>query len=111
VTDEMLVEAAADEEQLRVLRELDLRSAIVVPLLARGQPLGALSLATTRRPYTRADLELAQELARRAGQAVENARLFERAEQGARAAEALAYVADAVILLDAAGRVRYWNPS
>jgi len=113
VTDEMLVEAAADEEQLRVLRELDLRSAIVVPLLARGQPLGALSLATTRtrRPYTRADLELARELARRAGQAVENARLFERAEQGARAAEALAYVADAVILLDAAGRVRYWNPS
>src|SRR5581483_5030994 len=30
---------------------------------------------------------------------------------GARAAEALAYVADAVILLDASGRVRYWNPS
>jgi len=113
--DEAMLLAATvdDEEQLRTLRELDLRSAIVVPLVVRGKTLGALTLATTgsRRPYTAADLELAQELARRAAQAVENARLFATVEQGARAAQALEYVADAVVLLDEEGCVRYWNPS
>src|SRR5581483_3840917 len=105
ITGEMLVAASEDEEQLRILQELDLRSSIVVPLVARGTTLGALTLATSggRSPYTHDDLELAQELARRAAQGVENARLFQTAEQGARAAVALAYVADAVILLDAAG--------
>jgi PAS domain S-box-containing protein len=49
-------------------------------------------------------------LARRAATAVDNALLFQAAEQGARAAQALAYVAEAVILLDPVGIVRYWNP-
>ena len=104
---------AGDKRLLQILRGLGLRSAICVPLVARGRVLGALTLvsAESGRRYTRFDLELAQQLARRAAAAVDNALLFQAAEQGARAAQALAYVAEAVILLDSAGTVRYWNPA
>ncbi|MBV8396548.1 MAG: GAF domain-containing protein [Actinobacteria bacterium] len=116
ITREMLdqaAELAEDKELFQILEGLDLRSTVVVPLMGRDRALGALTLATSsgRRPFTEADLEFALELGRRAGNAIENARLYQTAEQGARAAQALAYVADAVILLDAGGRVRYWNPA
>ena len=75
---EMLSAAARDEEHLRLIRELGLRSAMIVPLTTRGRTLGALTLITaeSRRRYGETDLALAQELGRRAGLAVENARLF-----------------------------------
>ena len=44
VTDEMLRAAARDEEHLALLRELGFTSAIVVPMIARGKTLGAISL-------------------------------------------------------------------
>jgi PAS domain S-box-containing protein len=59
--------------------ELRAHSAVVVPLRARGNVLGALTLCTERpfgRRYTRRDLELAADLAVRAGMAVDNARLY-----------------------------------
>ena len=66
-------------------RMLDLggRSAIVVPLLAHDRILGAITLGSTRtdRHYDRQDLSLAEELARTAALALENARLYQRAEQ------------------------------
>ncbi|MGH3002261.1 MAG: ATP-binding protein [Gaiellaceae bacterium] len=114
VTEELLVEAVkGDDELARIVRELELRSAITVPLIARGRTLGALALvaAETVRPYTQADVELAQDLARRAAVAVDNARLHEEAERRADAARALHYVADAVVLVDRLGRPRYWNES
>jgi GAF domain-containing protein len=40
ITDEMLAALARDEEHLRLYRELNLRSAIVVPLTAHGRVLG-----------------------------------------------------------------------
>ena len=44
ITDDLLVEAAqGDERLLQIVRELGLRSAITVPLVARGRALGALS--------------------------------------------------------------------
>jgi PAS domain S-box-containing protein len=51
------------------------------------------------------------ELARRAAVAVDNARLYGEAEKGANAAQALAYVADGVVLLDRDRVVRHWNPA
>ena len=81
VTDEMLEvgELAQDEEHARVLRELGFRSAVVVPLRARGRILGAIGLAlgdeTTRR-YGPEDLTYAEDLARRAALALDNSRLF-----------------------------------
>src|SRR5205814_291872 len=82
-------------------------------LKARGRTLGALTLiaAETHPPYSPEDFELALELARRAGTAVDNSRLFQETEKGANAARALGYVADGVVLLDGDGVVRHWNPA
>lgn len=87
ITDEMLVAGAVDEEHLRISRELNLRSALIVPLVARGATLGAITMvhAESGRRYSGADLALAEEIARRAAISVDNARLF-GAEQRARAA-------------------------
>jgi serine phosphatase RsbU (regulator of sigma subunit) len=78
ISDELLVAAAQDEEHLRLLRELDLRSALVVPLVARGEVLGVMSWVSgsRRRRYTEADLEFAEDLARRAAVAIDNAQLY-----------------------------------
>lgn len=89
ISDELLVAAAVDEEQLRIARALKLRSYIVVPLIARGRVLGALSLISTRagRRFGERDLRLAEELARRAAVAIDNARLFRDAEEARMALE------------------------
>jgi PAS domain S-box-containing protein len=113
ITDERLVERSnGDPELLEILRRLQLRSAIIVPLAARERPLGAFSLIRTGgKPYTAEDLELALDLARRAASAVETALLFQETQRQAEAARALAHTADAVVLLDPSGIVRYWNPA
>jgi PAS domain S-box-containing protein len=114
LTAEIIEEAAgADEDLRRIVDELGLRSSICVPLQARGRTFGALTLiaAESHPPYTEADFQLAVELARRAGTAVDNALLYEEAEKGANAARALAYIADGVVLLDEEGIVRHWNPA
>jgi two-component system phosphate regulon sensor histidine kinase PhoR len=114
IPDEIIEEAIGDDAELRlIVDQLGLRSMICVPLSARGRTLGALTLiaAETHPTYTQADFELALELARRAAVAVDNARLYGEAEKGAHAAQALAYVADGVVLLDKDGVVRHWNPA
>ena len=78
ITDEMLQESAVDEEHLRLLRELQLRSALVVPLVARGKTLGTLSLALaeSERSYGEREMAMAVDLATRAAVAADNARLY-----------------------------------
>jgi PAS domain S-box-containing protein len=85
VTDEMLAEAARDEEHLRYLRELGLRSAMIVPLRARGRVFGAITFVASSpdRHYGDDDVELAEDLARRAALAVDNAMLFRREHEAA----------------------------
>ena len=89
ISDEMVAGAAKDPEHLAILREVGLRSAIVVPIAAAGAPpRGALVLVTSAesgRLFTNADLLLAEELGRRAAMAIEHALLF-RAEREARSA-------------------------
>ena len=77
VTDDLLAAVARDDEHLRILRELGLRSYICVPLTVGTRVLGAMTFVTDAggRSYGPKDLEVATELARRAAQAVENARL------------------------------------
>jgi signal transduction histidine kinase/GAF domain-containing protein len=114
IPDEVLEEAIGGDDELReIVDQLGLRSTICVPLATRGRTLGALTLiaAETHATYTDADLQLAQELARRAAVAVDNARLYGEAEKGANAAQALAYIADGVVLLDSDRVVRHWNPA
>jgi PAS domain S-box-containing protein len=78
VSDDALRAVAQDDEHLRVLRGLGFTSSMVVPLRARGRTLGAISFASAEsgRRYTREDLDFALDLARRAGLAVDNARLY-----------------------------------
>ncbi|HEX8701892.1 MAG TPA: PAS domain-containing protein [Myxococcaceae bacterium] len=78
VPDELLVASVTDEEHLRIARELGLRSAMILPLTARGRTLGALTLvnAESHRRFTPADFTLAEQLAFRAALAVDNARLY-----------------------------------
>ena len=78
VSDDTLADIAINEEHLRLLRDLGLRSFIVVPLLGREEVLGAITFITAEsgRNYDVGDLQVAEELAARAVQAIENARLF-----------------------------------
>ena len=78
ISDELLEAAARDEEHLEILKGLGLRSAMVVPLTARGQTFGAITFvaAESGARYGPEDLDFASDLARRAALAIDNARLF-----------------------------------
>ncbi len=86
ITEELLTAFTGDRERLQVGGGPGEASAVVAPLAARGRTLGALTLvsATARRRYGPAELHHAEELARRVGLAIENARLW-AAERAARA--------------------------
>jgi signal transduction histidine kinase len=81
ITDEMLAASAADADHLRIMRELRFKSALIVPMIARGRTLGALTLVSTDkgRRYTNDDVPLAMELATRAALAIDNAQLYRSA--------------------------------
>ncbi len=86
---EALLEASAhDANHLKIIRELRLKSAMVVALRAHGRTFGAMSFvyADSDRRYTEEDLAFAEELARRASLAIENALAVKAAEE-ARARE------------------------
>ena len=75
-----------DDDHREMVRALGLASALVVPIRAQGRTLGVVSLARTAgEPYGPAELAVAEELARRAALAVENARLYAAARQAVRA--------------------------
>jgi signal transduction histidine kinase len=86
VTDEMLERAAHGPDHFERLRALDLRSAAIVPLVARGQVLGAITLAggESGHVYRDTDRPFLEELARRAALAVDNARLLHEANEAIR---------------------------
>ncbi|HEX8559694.1 MAG TPA: ATP-binding protein [Pyrinomonadaceae bacterium] len=86
VPDELLAAAARDEEHLRIMRELGFTSVMVVPLTARGRAVGAITFVTAEsgRRYGAEDLAFAEDLARRASLAVENARLYRQAQDANR---------------------------
>ncbi len=74
----LLAQGARDARQAEYIKRLGLCSVMVVPLVARNRSFGVLSFvsAESGRNYTTADLALAEEIARRAAAAVENARLY-----------------------------------
>jgi serine phosphatase RsbU (regulator of sigma subunit) len=77
IPDEVLVEAAVNEEHLSLLRSVGMRSVILVPLKARGRTFGVMTLvnAESMRRFDDADREFAEQVAARAAIAVDNARL------------------------------------
>jgi len=102
---------ARDESHLRDLEMLGLVSGMMIPLVVRGDTVGALTFLSGARRYTEQDLAAAVELADRAALAVDNARLYREAEERGHAARVLATVGDGVFLVDSRGDVRLWNPA
>jgi PAS domain S-box-containing protein len=78
IADELLVAAAVDEEHLRLLREVGMRAALIVPLRVRGRPIGALTMvnAESGRSFDQSDVEFAEQIGLRGARAVEAARLY-----------------------------------
>jgi PAS domain S-box-containing protein len=111
ITEDMVLAAACDEEHLTLIRTLGMTSSMTVPISGREGVFGTMTFvsAESRRTYDEQDLELAQELAQRAGFAVENARMFAEAEDRAHAALVLSHVDDGVFLVDREGVIRLWN--
>src|SRR5215203_241119 len=83
IPEELLDQVAMNVEHRTIMRELGLRSYMVVPMVARGRSHGAITLvsAESGRRYEETDLRLAEELARRAALAVDNAKLYEEAQR------------------------------
>ena len=88
LTDEALAAYAHSAGHLEHMKEVGVRSLMVVPLRAGRRTLGSMTYASTdpERCYGPADLTLADELARRSGNAIDNARLY---QERARTAETL----------------------
>jgi PAS domain S-box-containing protein len=92
--EEALAALADSPERLAAVRELRVRSAMVVPMRARGRILGAITFVSARPGrHGPADLQMAEHLARRAGLAIDNALLYRQAQEAVRAREeVLAFV-------------------
>jgi serine phosphatase RsbU (regulator of sigma subunit) len=78
VSDEHLQRVSVSDEQLELYRRLRIRSAIVVPMRVAARMIGTMSFltSTSGRRFSDKDLGVAEQLARRAAVAVENARLY-----------------------------------
>jgi signal transduction histidine kinase len=86
ITDEMLIQGARSEEHLADLRSFHLSSIMAVPLKVRDRIIGQIGFLATDsgRHYGTDDLALAEDLARRAATAVDNARLYHEAQRALR---------------------------
>ncbi|AVH69117.1 PAS domain-containing hybrid sensor histidine kinase/response regulator [Nostoc sp. 'Lobaria pulmonaria (5183) cyanobiont'] len=89
IVESSLKRKSSDEEHFSLLRQLQVKSQMVVPLLVRERKLGTILFASTQpeRHYTTVDLEMAEELAQRAAFAIENAQLYQQAQEANRIKE------------------------
>ena len=109
IDDDMLRSSAQDEEHLELLRSLELRSAMVIPLRARGRIFGAITYVSSKpgKEYGPEDLVLAEDMAHRAAMAVDNARLFQEAQQAAERHRSLIQSVDAIVWEGDADTLRF----
>jgi len=86
MTPDGLESFAQSEEHREILRGIDPRSIMGLPLAVRGQLLGVLILISSNpsRSYKPADLRLGEALAERAALAIENGRLYQAAVRATR---------------------------
>jgi PAS domain S-box-containing protein len=114
IPDELIEAATRDTDLRRTLRELGLRSSMVVPLAARGRILGAITFVTAEsgRRFGPEDVAIAEILARRAALAVDNSRLYRAAQRVAAERTAiLSQLTEGIVMCDTAGTVTFMNPA
>lgn len=89
ILESSLQKKSSNEEHFSLLRQLQVKSQMVVPLLVRERKLGTILFASAQpgRYYTTVDLEMAEELAHRAAFAIENAQLYQQAQEANRIKE------------------------
>lgn len=112
ITDEMLVAGARSEEELRLSRQIGYTSLMLVPLIARGRTIGVVTFVSTEsgKKYDRRDLALAEEIGRRAGVAIDNARLYQEAQKTRDQLNIILQgVVDGISVLDRHGRLVFMN--
>jgi PAS domain S-box-containing protein len=119
VTDDMLVAAAHSPGNLELLRALEIGSFMTIPLLARGEILGAITYVSPNHDdsFTREDRVLGEDLAARAAIAIDNSRLMRQAQRAQAAAEIsekrfsgiIGIAAEAIISVDEAQRIVLFN--
>ena len=99
LTEEVMRERVRDAGHLEILQRLDLRSAMVVPLAARGNVLGAMILSGSRErpPFGPADLAVAEDIARRVALALDGAGLLREARKSTQVARSLQRITDAAL--------------
>ncbi|HUF30131.1 MAG TPA: ATP-binding protein [Gemmatimonadaceae bacterium] len=87
VTDEWLAKRVSDQDQRLVLRKAGLGTLLSVPVVARDQVLGALTMvrSSSDKRFDGNDLVLADDLASRAALAIDSARLYLTAQRATRA--------------------------
>lgn len=86
IPDSLLLSVARDEEHLSLLRQFNAKSYMVVPLTARKRKLGTMTFVSSQpeRRYSKVDLMIAVELAQRCAIAIDNARLYQDAQDANR---------------------------
>jgi len=112
VTDADLHAIASSDEDFELLRALELRSALFIPLRARGRTVGALALGvgTSGRSYDQDDLRFAEVLAGRIALALDNATLSQTVTGLERRLEAtLTNLAEAVLVREPSGQIVFAN--
>ncbi|MCL5024945.1 MAG: PAS domain S-box protein [Chloroflexi bacterium] len=95
VSDSALEAAIEDADHLRAVREMGHISYIVVPITVRGDTVGIISIASmsSGRRYGAPDLAIMEDVARRCGTAIDNARLYRQAQEAIRARDEFLSVA------------------
>jgi PAS domain S-box-containing protein len=112
IDEAMLRQAIPDEEFLAIVRELGLRSSMMVPLKARGQMLGVLTLiaAESGHLFDEDDLSLAEELASRAALTIDNARLYRHAQRvAAEQAAVMERITDGLVIVNTTEEITFMN--
>jgi PAS domain S-box-containing protein len=112
ITDEMLVAGARSEEELAIARQVGYSSLMLVPLVARGKTTGVVTFvsAESGRKYNERDLARAEEIGRRAGVALDNARLYREVRQARDQLEVILQgVVDGIIVYDKNSQIIYAN--
>jgi PAS domain S-box-containing protein len=97
--EDLAQEGARDPEHLSLLQELKLSSTVIVPLIAREQVLGAITLGTCDPAARLTDehVALAERLAWKAGLTMDNSRLVREAQEAAGRSEETLALLDTVL--------------